>query len=508
MMEELYSFVLTEDEARRALYVRGDGRAADDGGFILRAGESADFFTYFNSFSLMKWRRYTSLRALSLRVWLEGEAAVEVVGRTASSASVLVREIVADGVQQVAIPWDASVLAGIRVAARRDCVIRGMAWCGSFDAYHPKRIGAVICTFRREAYVKKTMEVLHTFQETHDWLDVLVVDNGRTLPVTESRRFCVIGNPNYGGSGGFTRGMMEYVQRGGVDAVLLMDDDISLETGALERARSLLSGVRPEYAESFLGGAMLDMQRPAVQVENTGYWNGIRFHSLGGGRDLSLKEELLRNELEGQRENQYAAWWFCVMPLSRIETLGYPLPVFLKGDDMEYGMRNQRPLMCMNGIGVWHEAFEKKVSDVVNYFSDRNMLILNLFAGGCARWKTMVMIFGRLTKRLIRRGAGWGAVRMFSLALQDFRRGPEALTRPPADEKFALVKSYGEGSGTWRFFGRIFCDTWHIFQEYAQLTRTYRAFRQERLRDGRFWTAYLRLGMEEKGSVCSSSVRH
>ena len=171
-------------------------------------------------------------------------------------------------------------------------------------------------------------------------------------------------------------------------------------------------------------------------------------------------------------------------------------------------MRNQRPLMCMNGIGVWHEAFEKKVSDVVNYFSDRNMLILNLFAGGCARWKTMVMIFGRLTKRLIRRGAGWGAVRMFSLALQDFRRGPEALTRLPADEKFALVKSYGAGGGTWRFFGRIFCDTWHIFQEYAQLTRTYRAFSQERLRDGRFWTAYLRLGMEEKGSVCSSSVRH
>lgn len=507
-MEELYSFVDTEDAERRALYVRGDGRAAGDGCFVLRAGEVADFFTYFNSFSLMKWRRYTSLRALFLRVCLEGEAVVEVVGGTASSEAVLAREVVTDGVQQIAIPENEAVLVGVRIEARRDCLLRRLAWCGRFDAYRPKRIGAVICTFRREVYVKRTMEVLRAFQETHDWLDVLVVDNGRTLPLVESRRFRVIGNPNYGGSGGFTRGMMEYVQRGGVDAVLLMDDDISLETGVLERMQSLLSGVRLEYAESFLGGAMLDMQHPAVQVENTGYWNGIRLYPLGRGRHLSLKEELLRNELEDQRENQYAAWWFCVMPLSRIETLGYPLPVFLKGDDMEYGMRNQRPLMCMNGIGVWHEAFEKKVSDVVNYFSDRNMLILNLFAGGCARWKTMVMIFGRLTKRLIRRGAGWGAVRMFSLALQDFRRGPEALTRLPADEKFALVKSYGAGGGTWRFFGRIFCDTWHIFQEYAQLTRTYRAFRQERLRDGRFWTAYLRLGMEEKGSVCSSSVRH
>lgn len=48
------------------------------------------------------------------------------------------------------------------------------------------------------------------------------------------------------------------------------------------------------------------------------------------------------------------------MPIRRIREIGYPLPIFVKGDDMEYGIRNHKEVMHMNGIGVWHQSFQEK----------------------------------------------------------------------------------------------------------------------------------------------------
>lgn len=494
-MERLYSFVYKGISTKRPLYVRGGGELDEEGNLYLHAGEREDFLTYFNSFSLMKWCRYTCLQALSLEIHADGEFSIEVVGASPDREEILVQhKFSGETTKWLVIPETKETIVGVRLIAKTDCCIKEMTWCGSFKKYVSKRIGIAICTYRREQYVKKTMELLKSFQKSHDWLDVLVVDNGQTLSLDESNRFRVIHNPNYGGSGGFTRGMMEYVQHGGVDYVLLMDDDIELDTSVLERTHSLLSGIQPNYQESFLGGAMLDMQYPLTQVDNTAYWNGIRVHALGKNDDISTVKSLVENEHIQLCQNQYPGWWFCAIPLTRIKEIGYPLPVFLKGDDMEYGIRNQRPVMNMNGIGVWHEAFANKTNDIVNYFSDRNMLILDMLAEGCPCYKLMIMILGRLGKRMLRPSNHWRAVRMFALSLHDFRQGFLEITSRPADEKFVSVKEYAEKyDNLIVYLRKISWSILTIFFQYHVLKEKYRTFRQEYLCDEKFWQKYLKL---------------
>ena len=53
------------------------------------------------------------------------------------------------------------------------------------------------------------------------------------------------------------------------------------------------------------------------------------------------------------------------------------MPIFIRGDDVEYGLRNMKHLILMNGICVWHEPFEFKYSSFLYYYILRNRLIDN-----------------------------------------------------------------------------------------------------------------------------------
>ena len=83
----------------------------------------------------------------------------------------------------------------------------------------------------------------------------------------------------------------------------------------------------------------------------------------------------LFNEFE---ENaQFNAWWYCTIPIDIVRDDNLPLPIFIRGDDVEYGLRNMKQLILMNGICVWHEPFEKKYSSCLFYYILRNRLIDN-----------------------------------------------------------------------------------------------------------------------------------
>ena len=65
------------------------------------------------------------------------------------------------------------------------------------------------------------------------------------------------------------------------------------------------------------------------------------------------------------------------MPISIINDNNLPLPIFIKRDDIEYGLRNGKKFITLNGICVWHEAFEYKTSSYLEYYYFRNMCIIN-----------------------------------------------------------------------------------------------------------------------------------
>ena len=90
------------------------------------------------------------------------------------------------------------------------------------------------------------------------------------------------------------------------------------------------------------------------------------------GLDLRTLDACLDNEFEEKCD--YNAWWYCTIPMQYVRSDNLPLPIFIRGDDVEYGLRNMKNLILMNGICVWHEPFEFKYSSSMYYYIFRNTL--------------------------------------------------------------------------------------------------------------------------------------
>ena len=71
MIHKLYSLVDTEVKPKEPLYIKGVNRRSGDI-ILLNKGEVLDFTTYFNSVSLKKWKRYTTIEKLQLVLHLKG----------------------------------------------------------------------------------------------------------------------------------------------------------------------------------------------------------------------------------------------------------------------------------------------------------------------------------------------------------------------------------------------------------------------------------------------------
>ena len=73
----------------------------------------------------------------------------------------------------------------------------------------------------------------------------------------------------------------------------------------------------------------------------------------------------------------------CLIPTEVIRTIGLSLPVFIKWDDAEYGLRARAhgfPTVSLPGAAVWHVSWGDK-DDLVgwqSYFHERNRLITAL----------------------------------------------------------------------------------------------------------------------------------
>lgn len=479
MEKKLYTLKDTNDPAKQDLYIK-------------KSKDVQDFFTYFNSFSLKKWKAYTTLEQVTLRMEVRGKWKITWQTADGSGVHILGEETISGENYEhtFAVHSLSAVLLGFQLQPlSQDAKFISGAWFGEFPHWKEKTIGISITTFKREAYVTKNMALLKQFQQDHPWLYVQVVDNGHTLPEEESGRFRLIHNPNFGGSGGFTRGLMEYVNRGSADYVLLMDDDINLETGALERTHSLICSLKDEFAESFLAGAMLQMEKPVVQHENTAYWNKIKSEVRGQNIDLSQIDKLCNNETEAYNSNDYAGWWYCCIPLKRIIQIGYPIPAFIKSDDMEYGIRNNCELIRMNGIGVWHDAFLKKMTPIIRFYSDRNSFILNHYAHGCNRFTLLLAVLGRIIKRIIKMDLVY--LNVLAIALEEYQKGFYRLTQVRADVYFQKMKNRISDHFEFISLAKIAANLLKIMINYHYINDEYIDFRERELKTQNFWARYM-----------------
>lgn len=369
------------------MYFFTSSKMTDSGQIRLKAGESLTTDTYFNGLSADKWKMYTVVRDVTLTLHLQGKVQYALFSKEdkdGGEEKLAERILTPDtGWETLPIPWEkARGIVYFRLTALEPTVFYGGWYASAAPAQRPVKIALDICTYRREAYVKENCRLLWermTRDPDFGHFLIFVVDNGRTLtPEDLPEGVRLFPNANAGGSGGFTRGLMEIQQAArqeGITHALLMDDDVLLEPEALLRTYTLLSLAKVEYRDGVVGGAMLRLDKKSVLVESGALWNRGWLISRKKGLDVSLPGACLESEAEEPVD--YTAWWYTCLPLSLAREDNLPLPFFVRGDDVEYGLRNARHILLLNGICIWHEPFENKYAAYTEYYILRNQLIAN-----------------------------------------------------------------------------------------------------------------------------------
>lgn len=417
-----------------------------EGFLALKEGERIGFDTYFNGFSIDKWRKYTILDNLSLSLTIQGRLKITLFARQKIHENVIEKilgETILHAVQkqtcELAFPIkDAKGMLCFEIEALEDGgILYTGAYCSKVPAEKLRdiKLGIGICTFRREAFIEKNLHILRKdLLEKEDsplygHLEVFIADNGKSLDKErlENHSIHIFPNRNLGGSGGFTRNLVEMKkgrQRYGITHALLMDDDVVIEPEALVKTYMLLALMKEEYRDAFIGGAMLRLDRQAFQTEAGAAWNAGVLNSLKKGLDLRSCEACLYNEIEEHAE--YHAWWYCCFPMDIVTPRNLPLPLFIRGDDVEYGLRNMKHLIVMNGICIWHEPFECKYASFLEYYIIRNQLITNAFhcPGFGARQLNRLMLSHCLREITYYR---YKNVDLYLQGICDFLKGPQWL---------------------------------------------------------------------------------
>lgn len=393
-----------------------DGGVVNSDGLFVKAGERVSFATFFNAVDAEFLRDYTLVNEVRFVMNFSGRAATAVyryigVGKIKNAERKYRAERVAAsiGFDNCSVPAG-TARGGILVAAVKaetDVVIRSARWeCDDSCAINSVKAGFVICTYKRETDALRNAKTLcDALKNTN--ADVFVVDNGKTLFKEDlPEKATLIPNENLGGSGGFSRGMLACAESGDTH-VFLTDDDITLDGETALYAVRLLSLLKKEKSNVALGGAMLSMSDPTVVYEQGAYFgrlrlrlpkHNIRTTQIGGLTACATKADV-----------NYCGWWFCCYPTKTLKEKGLSLPLFIKYDDAEFGLRNENaaPLVFPLGLGVWHKEFETKLTPETYYYLRRNSLIAlasngksSVFAAECRLWGSFVRFIKNAKREL------------------------------------------------------------------------------------------------------------
>ena len=440
------------------LYIKtpeGSVCAPEINGCLLQG--SVDFFTYFNACSLAKWKKYAGIKRVYLHLEFANEAikkedacTIQFFGRSyldsaASSLASGVRLTSTMGktkengslVFDLLIPETDYEVIGFALDVRGGVVLEKAYYYARVaeEQINPVKIALCTTTFLKEDYIIPNIELVKNEVLAAD--DVIaknfhmfVIDNGRTLDAEalSDEGVTVLPNPNVGGSGGFARGMMEAMKHDeNFTHVLLMDDDVSISTESLRRTFNLLSLATGKYKNAFINGAMLVAEEPNRQFEDVSYVvNSGAYASVKSNKYyMDQQQYIVSNEhIDVEIPKAYGAWWFSCIPVSAIEQVGLPLPLFVRCDDVEYGMRAKPIYMTMNGICVWHDGFMgRSRASVDSYQYVRNFLIM-IAMTDCSS-QDLFMLRMERALRLQLRVMSYDAADLILDGIADYLKGPD-----------------------------------------------------------------------------------
>ncbi|MFT4185996.1 MAG: glycosyltransferase [Micrococcaceae bacterium] len=374
----------------------------DKRSMIVALGDRVSFATYFNAFPASYWRRWTSVEKIQLVVKTEGEGTVAINRSNAKGSQQRVDSFAVKGQATTVVdlnlkPFGDGGWYWFDLVAKAKGFKLVEAHYQTIDNGNEGSYSLGITTFNRPDYCAATAKVIADNDDIRGKLkEIIIVDQGTQKVQDEDgfdetaeklgNQLKIINQKNVGGSGGFSRAMYEASENSDADYLILLDDDIMLEPESFLRQTAFADYSR---RPTIVGGHFFDLyNRPSLYVygETIDHYRFLpakpnevmaHYHDFSSS---SLRETPW---LHRRYDVDYNGWWMCLIPTKIIRDIGLSLPVFIKWDDMEYGLRAKEagyPTVSLPGAAIWHISWADKddATDWQAYFHIRNRIITSL----------------------------------------------------------------------------------------------------------------------------------
>ena len=287
-----------------------------------------------------------------------------------------------------------------------DCVLIDGTWQAKAPVATEGRMVVAIRTFGRAAEVQRLLARLHDQAIFSDYGQMLkntfflIYDASATPSPSYAQpeqddplNIFALSGPNMGGGGNMSLELLalqQAVANAGmsVSELVVADDDVSLSLESLARhwAATLF---RTDQAFHTL--PVFLKSDPRLMWEDGGFWGRYTRESPGGQRRV-IAPRLLRHakifqgadhldDMARLHHPEYSAFIFLSMPFARLADLGLPCAMFLRGDDIEYSLRNVAAggvTVSNPNLAAWHEATHSYAQE---YMSIAHGVIINMAYG-------------------------------------------------------------------------------------------------------------------------------
>jgi galactofuranosylgalactofuranosylrhamnosyl-N-acetylglucosaminyl-diphospho-decaprenol beta-1,5/1,6-galactofuranosyltransferase len=420
----------------------------------LVAESEVSMASYFNAFPASYWRRWTILKTVVLRLELVGHGRVDVYRSKADSSRIHVqgKEFRGEGTSALVefevelAPFEDGGWIWFDITTDTDVELVAAGWYAPIEAPGSGRVALGIPTFNRPTDCVKALTALGADPLVLDVIDAVIIPDQGTRKVRDEPGFAeaaaVLGDrlaihdqANLGGSGGYSRVMYEALKTTSAEHILFMDDDIEIEPDSILRALAM-----SRFAKSpmLVGGQMLNLQERSHlhtmgEVVNRSIFMWSAAPNVEYDHDFSrfpLSDRENSKLLHRRIDVDFNGWWMCMIPRVVAEEIGQPLPLFIKWDDAEYGLRARAagyPTVTMPGAAIWHMAWSDK-DDAIDwqaYFHLRNRLVVaSLHMPGNGRGLVVNTVKATLKHLLC---LEYSTVAIQNQAIRDFLGGPEHI---------------------------------------------------------------------------------
>ena len=416
------------------------------------------FATYFNAFPASYWRRWSILESVVLRVELTGAARVDVYRSKSTGARITVagsQVSSGDSDTPAAVefeigldPFEDGGWIWFDINTDAQVTLHSAGWYAPIPAPGRASVAIGIPTFNRPADCVNALAALTSDPLVDEVITAVIVPDQGTRKAKDhpdfaaaaaalGTRLSVHDQPNLGGSGGYSRVMYEALKNTDCEQILYMDDDIRIEPDSILRALAL-----NRFAKSplLIGGQMLNLQEPShlhvmgemVDQSNFMWTNAINteYDHNFAKYPLNDEEEPRSKLLHRRIDVDFNGWWTCMIPRVVAEELGQPLPLFIKWDDCEYGLRageHGYPTVTLPGAAIWHMAWSDK-DDAIDwqaYFHLRNRLVVAAMHWDGSVTGLVASHLKATIKHLL--CLEYSTVAIQNKAMDDFLAGPEHI---------------------------------------------------------------------------------